>query len=114
MVVSRGLMISTTCPPAGLLAHQDGAPGRTPNGVTGDGAAENRLDAAVGEPDALDSGKAGVVDLVADDEVGGWESFGQSAIMSMLVPAFEALVTTRTRRPLATVASEVGSASAVA
>lgn len=53
-----------------LLAHQDRAPGRTPHGVTGDGAAEDRLHAAVGKPDPLDSGMAGVF-LVTDDEVRG-------------------------------------------
>jgi hypothetical protein len=43
----------------------------------------------------------------------GCRSSGHSAIMSMLGPAFGAAVTTRTRRPLATVMRDVGSCSAV-
>src|SRR5262245_58043170 len=44
----------------------------------------------------------------------GCTSSGQSAIWSMLAPRFAAADTTRRRRLLATVASAVGSASAVA
>jgi hypothetical protein len=42
----------------------------------------------------------------------GFQSFGHSAIMSTLAPALGAAVTTRACRPLASVTSAVGSASA--
>jgi hypothetical protein len=54
-----------------LLAHDDRAPGRPPNGIAVDRAAEDGLHFAVGESDPLNARLRGVVGLVAGDEVGG-------------------------------------------
>jgi hypothetical protein len=69
-VVWSGWMISINWPSVPfLLANEDRAPGRAPHGVAIQRAAQDRLDLAVGQADPLDTGQAGVVGLVADDEM---------------------------------------------